>query len=581
MIKVLLSLVIGFSVSFANDVKSKASEKWIQDWKEIRKVSFQSRKKACKQFQNLSWLAEFPHQDLIEFKKAEYCKAPPRLDRKNFASLMESAQYHRENFNYGESLRLLNKAMVRATQKPQKIQVLEEQLKVYRIQQNKERRLSVLKRLTLLDSEKFAVDYARALWTYNKIKKAQAELRKADNKWKPAVSRQGVFYIQGRIHEEQKRPEKAFENYQKALAQPDVDLEITSQLLSSVAWWQFKKGDFEKSADLFKQLAEKSKERFVQTRALYWQAQSLNKINKAKESKPLLETIIQEDPLSYYSVLAHRDLKKPFSPVDVFRGPVRELKKISWVKDDDADKFEWALKFDEKVFADTILNSYTTKFHKASKKDQRILMENYWNAGLTNSMIRLISNSDPEDRLEYFEDHQNLLFPSKYEDQIQKFSVEENLDPSFVLSLIRQESGFNPMARSPTDALGLMQLMPKVARQVAQEKGLKFKEEAELFDPDLNIKLGVRELKNRMSEFGNNPILAAASYNAGSDAVKGWIKSRYRENIVEFIEEIPYEETRSYVRLILRNQIYYKRLLEKKSFTFPETALMSLKPVPK
>lgn len=59
-----------------------------------------------------------------------------------------------------------------------------------------------------------------------------------------------------------------------------------------------------------------------------------------------------------------------------------------------------------------------------------------------------------------------------------------------------------------------MQLMLKVARQVAQEKGLAFKEESELFDPDLNIKLGVRELKNRISEFDNNQVLAAASYNA-------------------------------------------------------------------
>lgn len=579
MIKIIFSLLIG--ISFATEDKTKQSEQWVQDWKEIRKVSFQNRKKACEQFQKLSWLSQFPHQDLIEFKKSEYCKTPPRLDRNNFASLMESARYHREEFNYGESLRLLNRAIRKAALKAQRIDALEEQLKVYRIMQNKEQRLATLKKLTLLDSEKFAVEYARTLWTYNKIKKAQGELRKADKKWKKDVSRQGIYYIQGRILEEQKKPDQAFEYYQKALAQPDVDLDITSQLLSSVAWWQFKKGDFAKSAELWKQLAEKSNERFTQTRALYWQAQSLFKLEKDKEAKPLLESIIQEDPLSYYTVLAHRDLKKTFKPVEVFKGPARELSKISWVKDEDADKFSWALKFDEKVFADTILNSYTDKFHKASEKDQRIMMENYWQAGLTNSMIRLISNSDPDDRLEYFEDHQNLLFPSKYEDQIQKISEEEKLDPSFVLSLIRQESGFNPMARSPTDALGLMQLMPKVARAVAKEKGLKFKEESELFDPDLNIKLGVRELKNRLSEFGNNPILAAASYNAGSDAVKGWIKSRFRENTVEFIEEIPYEETRTYVRLILRNQIYYKRLLEKNPFSFPEAALPPIKPLKK
>ncbi len=586
---VFLSWTLSFQI-FAFGEKSTDAEtknleqaqhqQWVTDWKNVKKVSFQDRKKACEQFEKLSWISQFPHQDLVEFRRKDYCRTPPKLNLKSFDSLMSSANYYREEFNYKKALYFLNLASKKAHTSVQKIQSLEEQLKIHRSAQNKKMRIQTIRKMALIDSEKYTVDYARTLWTYDQITKAQNELRKADKKWKKGVSRQGVYYIQGRIFEEQGKSDEALKYYEKALQEPDSDSDMASNVLSSLAWWKFKKANYARSAELFKQLYEKSKERFTQSRALYWQAQSLLKGDEtqSKEARKLLENLLKEDPLSYYSILAHRDLKKKFKPMEAFKGPARELKSISWVKDTDADKFHWALEFEEKTFIDSVLQQYTSKFHEARSKDQRIFVENYWRAGLTTSLIRLLVSSTPEKRLEYFEDHQNLLFPSNYEKIVQKFAAQENIDPSFVLSLIRQESGFNPMARSVTDALGLMQLMPKLARQIALEKGLAFKEETELFNPELNIQLGVHELKTRLHEFNGSQILAAASYNAGSQAVKGWLKTRHRPNIVEFIEEIPYEETRSYVRLILRNHIFYKRMLEKKSFLFPEEILTSMSP---
>lgn len=578
--------VFAFSGKIPTEVdKQKGPEQvqrqqWITDWKEIKKVSFQDRKAACERFQKLPWISQFPHQDLIEYRRKDYCRTPPEVNLQNFDSLMISARYYREDFNYKRALYFLNRAFKKARTSDQKIQSLEEQLKIHRSAQNKKMRTETIRKMALIDSEKYTVDYARTLWTYNQIKKAQAELRKADKKWKKGVSRQGVYYIQGRILEEQGKSDEALKYYEKAVLEPDVDSEMASNVLSSLAWWQFKKGNYTRSAELFKQLHEKSEERFTQSRALYWRAQSLLKgtEDQHKEARKLLEGLLKEDPLSYYSVLAHRDLKKKFSQLKAFKGPARELKSISWVKETDADKFHWALEFEEKTFIDSVLQPYISKFHEARSQEQRIFVENYWRAGLTTSLIRLLASSTPEKRVEYFEDHQSLLFPSSYEKVVQKFAAEEKVDPSFVLSLIRQESGFNPMARSVTDALGLMQLMPKLARQIALEKGLNFKEETELFHPELNIQLGVRELKTRLQEFGGSVILAAASYNAGSQAVKGWLKTRYRPNIIEFIEEIPYEETRSYVRLILRNHIFYKRMLETKPFLFPEETLLLMSP---
>jgi len=573
------------SLALPAEVKTTPSTRpqWVDEWKQIRKLSFQNRTQACEKFKALTWTAEFPHQDLVSFKRAEYCRTAPPLNPKKFESLMELARFHRDDFRYEKALPLLNKAFQRARTLDQRLECLDEQLKIHRSRQDRKMRLKTLQKMARLNPEKYTVEYARALWTFDQTKKAQSVLHRADKKWKKAISRQGVFYIQGRILEEQKKPDQALQFYEKALLQPDAEADLNSQLLSSVAWWQFKKENFERSALLWQSLAEKSKDRFTQTRAQYWQAKSLLRLAKPETEKAqsLLRTIIQDDPLSYYSVLAHRDLGEKFKPVKAFKGPAQDLKEISWFKTEDADKFQWALAFDEKTFLDSLLNSYLPNFLKASRQEQRILLENYWTASLTNSIVRLLSLIPAEKRVDFFNDHQNLLFPSKYENEIQKLSELEKMDASFVLSLIRQESGFNPMARSPTDALGLMQLMPALARKLAVEAGVQLQEETQLFDPDLNLKLGIRELKNRLQEFGGSAVLAAASYNAGSDAVKSWIKTRYRPNLVEFIEEIPYEETRSYVRLILRNQVFYKRLLETKPFLFPDSTLADISPAPR
>jgi soluble lytic murein transglycosylase len=151
-----------------------------------------------------------------------------------------------------------------------------------------------------------------------------------------------------------------------------------------------------------------------------------------------------------------------------------------------------------------------------------------------------------------------ILFPEVYWDTIQAESSKNGLDPYLVASLIRQESEFNPSAISHANAYGLMQLLPSVGKQMAHEEGLGSIETRQLLDPILNIKLGTRYLRQTMERYGRVPEYALAAYNAGENRVMDWQAAGPYHGVDEFVESIPFTETREYVQSILRNQEIYR-----------------------
>ena len=151
------------------------------------------------------------------------------------------------------------------------------------------------------------------------------------------------------------------------------------------------------------------------------------------------------------------------------------------------------------------------------------------------------------------------LFPKPYWTDLKRFSTDNALDPYLVASLIRQESEFNPNAVSRKDAVGLMQLLPKVGRGVARQERLKHFSAQQLFTPAVNLQLGTRYFRTMVDKFGAFEY-ALAAYNAGSDRVEDWMgQGKYRD-VPEFVESIPFTETREYVQAIVRNANVYKQL---------------------
>jgi soluble lytic murein transglycosylase len=151
------------------------------------------------------------------------------------------------------------------------------------------------------------------------------------------------------------------------------------------------------------------------------------------------------------------------------------------------------------------------------------------------------------------------LFPKPYWIDLKKFSSSNGLDPYLVAALIRQESEFNPSAVSRANAVGLMQLLPKVGKSVAKQEKLKHFSTTQLFTPAVNLQLGTRYFRSMVDKFGGFEY-ALAAYNAGVDRVQDWQgQGKYRD-VQEFVESIPFTETREYVQAILRNANVYRQL---------------------
>jgi soluble lytic murein transglycosylase len=153
-----------------------------------------------------------------------------------------------------------------------------------------------------------------------------------------------------------------------------------------------------------------------------------------------------------------------------------------------------------------------------------------------------------------------LIFPQPYWSDLVADSAKNGLDPYLVASLIRQESEFNAGAISPAHAVGLMQLLPSVGKENAKKEGLKGFNASELLNPSINLQLGTRNLKQVLDRFGGQPEYALAAYNAGDMPVRQWMAIGDYKDIAEFVESIPYSETREYVQAIMRNRELYRAL---------------------
>lgn len=154
----------------------------------------------------------------------------------------------------------------------------------------------------------------------------------------------------------------------------------------------------------------------------------------------------------------------------------------------------------------------------------------------------------------------HLLFPQPYWADIVADSKKNGLDPYFVASLIRQESEFNAGAVSRANAYGLMQLLPSVGKSLAKKERIKHFKTGDLLNPKVNLELGTLNLKRVMDRFGGQAEYALAAYNAGDTPVRRWMSSNDYKDIQEFVQSIPYTETRDYVQAILRNREIYRVL---------------------
>ena len=153
------------------------------------------------------------------------------------------------------------------------------------------------------------------------------------------------------------------------------------------------------------------------------------------------------------------------------------------------------------------------------------------------------------------------LYPMKYKEIVYQYSEELNIDPILTFAIIKTESDFEEKAKSKSGAVGLMQLMDNTAKEQAIKLNMKYSKEM-LYDPEMNLKLGLNYFNTLLDYYEQNYILAFASYNAGLGNVQKWIQEGVIKEDGNDIENIPFKETNLYVRKIIKTYDLYKKLYE-------------------
>ena len=151
-------------------------------------------------------------------------------------------------------------------------------------------------------------------------------------------------------------------------------------------------------------------------------------------------------------------------------------------------------------------------------------------------------------------------YPAPYRQAISSAAKARKLDPRFVLAIIKQESVFRPLAKSPAGARGLLQLTIDAAQKYATNAGLPNLQESQLYQPETSIRIGSEYLRELSDMFPNLPEASAASYNGGEDNVVRWVKRARQKDPGVFTSEIGFDETKAYVQKVMNNYRVYRQL---------------------
>lgn len=155
-----------------------------------------------------------------------------------------------------------------------------------------------------------------------------------------------------------------------------------------------------------------------------------------------------------------------------------------------------------------------------------------------------------------------VIFPLKYKDLILKYSMENKIDPFLVFAIVKAESGFNPKATSHKNAMGLMQIREKTGKWGAECLNLKGFSVTELYNPEVNIRIGCWYISRLMKEFNSNEDLVIAAYNGGSGNVSEWLKNKQYSYSGVTLDKIPFKETERYLKRVKNYRAIYKKIYD-------------------
>lgn len=303
--------------------------------------------------------------------------------------------------------------------------------------------------------------------------------------------------------------------------------------------------------------------------ASYWTGRAAERTGENEEAVSSYAGVINDFPLSYYAILSRGRL----SYIETERPLTGRVKKASFVPMDkhrssdpyvsfhlNKGKALLSLGFKEDASAELSLAEGRCSDKGTLLEIARLMT----NAGDYNRAKRVAINSFPdylrEDVGESDPEIWRFAFPAGFGDEVRSSAEKNSLNPYLIHAIIREESSYRFDAVSRAGAIGLMQLMPFTGSNISREIGFRDYGTNSLYRPDVNINLGTLYLKKVIDSHKGNLPLAIASYNAGPSVVAAWVSRYGTSEMDEFIERIPYSETRNYVKKVLRSYGIYERL---------------------
>lgn len=349
-------------------------------------------------------------------------------------------------------------------------------------------------------------------------------------------------------------------------------------------WIAFRDKDYAVAERAFQSLADRFPDSDEYHRALYWAGRAAAMDRGRQAGRVYMERLLSERPASYYGMLARSWIEgRSFDQMLIAlsnreKGVDHKLPENHAVNESEqwlmaqADAYEWkradAVANAAELIALGLLKEAENELDRAVESNEgkdawRAIVPLYKRAGAWRAAQRLafrIDGGRPPSVAEENRNHWEVLYPLGFSTFVDQYAHRNGIDPHLVLSIIREESHFDAAITSWADARGLMQIIPPTGRQIASAHRVKDFDPEQLYDPETNIRFGTYYLAKLVRRFGGNPVLAIASYNGGPHNVDKWKRRNGHLDLDVFVEEIPFHETRNYVKKVYRSWGLYRTL---------------------
>jgi soluble lytic murein transglycosylase len=466
---------------------------------------------------------------------------------------------------YGDAERLHRKLLEQTPQGNFRPKILAALGNLYRAQRKREEAIPVLAEIaqSFSDSPEAPAalsQLAQIYWNRDEDAKALEYFKLLKERYPKSSGADYAELASAKIYESSGKGDDALAAYQN-IAKQASESQTREEAAWRAAWIYYLRRDDANANAAFKQLAAGKDGAKYRAAALYWQARTAARMEQSDEAKRLFIAVLDDPEESYYKSPAARWLARIGVAAEEKKPAEPAVSTMTLPTLGPAQLFHFSR---AQELAELALNPWAVaeldevKNLGADELSLRLLlMREYARNGAYARSVALAS------QIQYPRSAEELAryrYPLAYWDTVQKLAKKNGLDPYLVVALIRQESLFDPKAVSPAAAHGLMQLLLSTAARVAARIGHSAPQREKLFEPELNLNLGIHHLKELLERYSNNLVKAVAAYNAGENAVGRWETRFAGTDDDEFIERIPYPETQLYVKLVLRNLRVYRKL---------------------